>query len=61
LRANVHHYLVIPEADRSRSVLPTRSVLTLPAQLISYHMTARPGAGIGPDIPRKLSKTLTVD
>jgi len=55
LRANVHDYLVIPEADRFLSPI----LLTLPAQLISYHMSA--ARGIDPDLPRNLSKTLTVD
>ena len=35
LRANVHDYLVIPESDRFLAPI----LLTLPAQLISYHMT----------------------
>ena len=55
LRANVHDYLVIPEADRFLSPI----LLTLPAQLISYHMSV--ARGIDPDFPRNLSKTLTVD
>jgi glutamine---fructose-6-phosphate transaminase (isomerizing) len=55
LRANVHDYLVIPEADRF--VAPI--LLTLPAQLIAYHMSV--ARGIDPDFPRNLSKTLTVD
>jgi glucosamine--fructose-6-phosphate aminotransferase (isomerizing) len=55
LRANVHDYLVIPEADRFLSPI----LLTLPAQLISYHMSV--ARGIDPDRPRNLSKTLTVD
>jgi glutamine---fructose-6-phosphate transaminase (isomerizing) len=55
LRANVHDYLVIPEADRFLAPI----LLTLPAQLISYHMSV--ARGIDPDFPRNLSKTLTVD
>ncbi len=55
LRANVHDYLVIPEANRFLSPI----LLTLPAQLISYHMSV--ARGIDPDCPRNLSKTLTVD
>ena len=55
LRANVHDYLVIPEANRFLSPI----LLTLPAQLISYHMSV--ARGIDPDRPRNLSKTLTVD
>jgi glucosamine--fructose-6-phosphate aminotransferase (isomerizing) len=55
LRANVHDYLVIPEANRFLSPI----LLTLPAQLISYHMSV--ARGIDPDHPRNLSKTLTVD
>jgi glucosamine--fructose-6-phosphate aminotransferase (isomerizing) len=49
--------VVIPEADRFVSpILPT-----LPAQLISYHMTVCRARGVDPDFPRNLSKTLTVD
>ena len=55
LRANVHDYLVIPEADRFLAPI----LLTLPAQLIAYHMSV--ARGIDPDFPRNLSKTLTVD
>ena len=55
LRANVHDYLVIPAAGRFVSPI----LLTLPAQLISYHMSV--ARGIDPDFPRNLSKTLTVD
>jgi glucosamine--fructose-6-phosphate aminotransferase (isomerizing) len=39
LRANVHDYLVIPEANRFLSPI----LLTLPAQLISYHMSVARG------------------
>jgi glucosamine--fructose-6-phosphate aminotransferase (isomerizing) len=55
LRANVHDYLVIPEAHRFLSPI----LLTLPAQLIAYHLSV--ARGIDPDFPRNLSKTLTVD
>ena len=59
LRANVHDYLVIPEANRFLSPI----LLTLPAQLISYHMSVAliPQNRIDPDRPRNLSKTLPVD
>jgi glucosamine--fructose-6-phosphate aminotransferase (isomerizing) len=55
LRANVHDYLAIPEAGRFFAPI----LLTVPAQLISYHMSV--ARGIDPDFPRNLSKTLTVD
>jgi glutamine---fructose-6-phosphate transaminase (isomerizing) len=55
LRANVHDYLVIPDTDRFLAPI----LLTLPAQLIAYHMSV--ARGIDPDFPRNLSKTLTVD
>ena len=55
LRSNVHDYLVIPEADRPFAPI----LLTLPAQLVAYHMSV--ARGIDPDFPRNLSKTLTVD
>ncbi len=55
LRANVHDYLVIPQADRMLAPI----LLTLPAQLVAYHMSV--ARGIDPDFPRNLSKTLTVD
>ena len=55
LRANVHDYLVVPDADRFLSPI----VLTLPAQLIAYHLSM--ARGIDPDRPQNLSKTLTVD
>ena len=59
LRANVDDYPVIPEANRFLSPI----LLTLPAQLISYHLSVAPipQNRIDPDHPRKLSKTLTVD
>ncbi|MBN1658659.1 MAG: SIS domain-containing protein [Anaerolineae bacterium] len=55
LRKNVHDYLVLPEADRFIAPI----LATIPAQLISYHMSV--ARGIEPDFPRNLSKTLTVD
>ena len=55
LRANGHDYVAIPDCPRWLAPI----LLTLPAQLIAYHLsTAR---GIDPDFPRNLSKTLTVD
>jgi glucosamine--fructose-6-phosphate aminotransferase (isomerizing) len=55
LRSNVHDYLVVPDADRFLSPV----LLTLPAQLVAYHLSV--ARGIDPDFPRNLSKTLTVD
>jgi len=55
LRANVHDYLIVPDADRFLSPI----LATLPAQLVAYHMSVT--RGIDPDFPRNLSKTLTVD
>jgi glucosamine--fructose-6-phosphate aminotransferase (isomerizing) len=55
LRANVHDYLVLPAADRFLGPI----LLTIPAQLVSYHLSV--ARGIDPDFPRNLSKTLTVD
>ncbi len=55
LRANVHDYLVVPDADRFVSPI----LATIPAQLVAYHMSV--ARGIDPDFPRNLSKTLTVD
>ena len=55
LRSNVHDYLVIPDCDRFQAPI----LLTLPAQLVAYHMSV--ARGIDPDFPRNLSKTLTVD
>ncbi|MEJ2210551.1 MAG: SIS domain-containing protein, partial [Anaerolineae bacterium] len=55
LGKNVHDYLVLPEADRFTVPI----LATVPAQLISYHMSV--ARGIDPDFPRTLSKTLTVD
>ncbi len=55
LRANVHDYLVVPEADRFLAPI----LLTVPVQLAAYHLSVR--RGMDPDFPRNLSKTLTVD
>jgi glucosamine--fructose-6-phosphate aminotransferase (isomerizing) len=55
LRANVDDYLVIPDCDRNLAPI----LLTLPAQLVAYHLSV--ARGIDPDFPRNLSKTLTVD
>ena len=55
LAKNVHDYLVFPDADRFMAPI----LATVPAQLISYHMSV--ARGIDPDFPRNLSKTLTVD
>ena len=55
LRKNVQDYLAIPSCDRALAPI----LLTLPAQLIAYHMSV--ARGIDPDFPRNLSKTLTVD
>jgi glucosamine--fructose-6-phosphate aminotransferase (isomerizing) len=55
LGKNVHDYLVVPDADRFTAPI----LATVPAQLISYHMSVT--RGIDPDFPRNLSKTLTVD
>ncbi len=55
LRANVHDYVPVPPSDRDLSPI----VLTIPAQLIAYHLSV--ARGIDPDFPRNLSKTLTVD
>ena len=55
LRANGHDYLPIPDCPRFLAPI----LLTLPAQLIAYHLSV--ARGIDPDFPRNLSKTLTVD
>ncbi len=55
LRKNVDDYLAIPACDRALAPI----LLTIPAQLIAYHMSVL--RGIDPDFPRNLSKTLTVD
>jgi glucosamine--fructose-6-phosphate aminotransferase (isomerizing) len=55
LRKNVQDYLAIPACDRALAPI----LLTIPAQLIAYHMSV--ARGIDPDFPRNLSKTLTVD
>jgi glucosamine--fructose-6-phosphate aminotransferase (isomerizing) len=53
LRANVHDYLAIPDVDRFLAPI----LLTIPAQLIAYHMSV--ARGIEPDFPRNRSRTLT--
>jgi glucosamine--fructose-6-phosphate aminotransferase (isomerizing) len=55
LRANGHDYLPIPDCPRFLAPI----LLTLPAQLLAYHLSV--ARGIDPDFPRNLSKTLTVD
>lgn len=55
LRANVHDYVPVPASPRDLAPI----VLTIPAQLIAYHLSV--ARGIDPDFPRNLSKTLTVD
>jgi glucosamine--fructose-6-phosphate aminotransferase (isomerizing) len=55
LRSNIHDYLVVPKAGRFLAPI----LLTVPAQLVSYHLSV--ARGIDPDFPRNLSKTLTVD
>jgi glucosamine--fructose-6-phosphate aminotransferase (isomerizing) len=55
LRKNVHDYLPVPASDPLLAPI----VLTIPAQLVAYHMSV--ARGIDPDFPRNLSKTLTVD
>jgi glucosamine--fructose-6-phosphate aminotransferase (isomerizing) len=55
LRANVHDYLVVPQAGRF--LVPILE--TVVVQLIAYHLSV--ARGIDPDFPRNLSKTLTVD
>ncbi|GAB4407366.1 MAG: glutamine--fructose-6-phosphate transaminase (isomerizing) [Anaerolineales bacterium] len=55
LRANVHDYVPVPVSERDLAPI----ALTIPAQLIAYHLSV--ARGIDPDFPRNLSKTLTVD
>ena len=55
LRPNVQDYLPVPAADPLLAPI----VLTIPAQLIAYHLSV--AKGIDPDFPRNLSKTVTVD
>lgn len=55
LRANVHDYVPVPASPRDLAPI----ALTIPAQLIAYHLSV--ARGIDPDFPRNLSKTLTVD
>ncbi|MDH7489973.1 MAG: glutamine--fructose-6-phosphate transaminase (isomerizing) [Anaerolineae bacterium] len=55
LRANVHDYVPVPVSERDLAPI----ALTIPAQLIAYHLSV--ARGTDPDFPRNLSKTLTVD
>ncbi|HNT05447.1 MAG TPA: glutamine--fructose-6-phosphate transaminase (isomerizing) [Anaerolineae bacterium] len=55
LRPNVQDFLPVPAADPLLAPI----VLTIPAQLIAYHLSV--AKGIDPDFPRNLSKTVTVD
>ena len=55
LRANVHDYLLMPEAERF--LFPILATVT--TQLVAYYLSVM--RGIDPDFPRNLSKTLTVD
>src|SRR6266508_6036201 len=55
LRANGDDLIVIPKSDAQISAL----LAVLPLQVLSYHMSVM--RGFDPDIPRNLSKTLTVD
>jgi len=55
LHANVHDYVPVPPSERDLAPI----ALTIPAQLIAYHLSV--ARGIDPDFPRNLSKTLTVD
>jgi glucosamine--fructose-6-phosphate aminotransferase (isomerizing) len=53
--ANKHDYLVVPKSDEL--INPILDVI--PLQLLSYYLSV--DLGINPDLPRNLSKTLTVD
>jgi glucosamine--fructose-6-phosphate aminotransferase (isomerizing) len=50
-----HDYLEVPESD----VLINPILDVIPLQLLSYYLSV--DLGINPDLPRNLSKTLTVD
>ncbi|MHA1577142.1 MAG: glutamine--fructose-6-phosphate transaminase (isomerizing), partial [Candidatus Thorarchaeota archaeon] len=50
-----HDYLVVPKSD----VLINPILDVIPLQLLSYFLSV--DLGINPDLPRNLSKTLTVD
>jgi len=52
---NKHDYLVVPKSD----VLINPILDVIPLQLLSYYLSV--DLGINPDLPRNLSKTLTVD
>lgn len=53
--ANKHDYLEVPKSD----VLINPILDVIPLQLLSYYLSV--DLGINPDLPRNLSKTLTVD
>ena len=53
--ANKHDYLEVPKSD----VLINPLLDVIPLQLLSYFLSV--DIGINPDLPRNLSKTLTVD
>ncbi len=53
--ANKHDYLEVPKSDEL--INPILDVI--PLQLLSYYLSV--DLGINPDLPRNLSKTLTVD
>ncbi len=53
--ADKHDYLVVPKSD----VLINPILDVIPLQLLSYYLSV--DLGINPDLPRNLSKTLTVD
>jgi len=55
LRANADDVIALPKSDTSISPL----LAVIPLQVLSYHMSVM--RGFDPDIPRNLSKTLTVD
>ncbi len=52
---SVNEYLVLPDAGQELTAL----LAVLPLQLLSYRMSLK--RGYDPDLPRNLSKTLTVD
>ncbi|MHA2395510.1 MAG: isomerizing glutamine--fructose-6-phosphate transaminase, partial [Candidatus Thorarchaeota archaeon] len=53
--ANKHDYLEVPKSD----VVINPLLDVIPLQLLSYYLSV--DLGINPDLPRNLSKTLTVD
>jgi glucosamine--fructose-6-phosphate aminotransferase (isomerizing) len=52
---HTHDYLIVPKSD----VLINPILDVIPLQLLSYFLSV--DLGINPDLPRNLSKTLTVD